>query len=52
MFGGRSKLDKGLDAFEKSEWKRARKLLEDALQEEPARALAANMVRFMLGVDH
>lgn len=24
----------------------------DALQEEPARALAANMVRFMLGVDH
>ena len=35
MFGGRSKLDKGLDAFEKSEWKRARKLLEDALQDEP-----------------
>ena len=35
MFGGRSKLDKGLDAFEKSEWKRARNLLEDALQDEP-----------------
>lgn len=35
MFGGRSKLDKGLDAFEKSEWKRARKLLEAALQDEP-----------------
>ena len=35
MFGGRSKLDKGLDAFEKSEWKRARKLLDDALQDEP-----------------
>lgn len=35
MFGGRSKLDKGLDAFEKSEWKRSRKLLEEALQDEP-----------------
>ena len=35
MFGGRSKLDKGLDAFEKSEWKRARKLFEEALQDEP-----------------
>lgn len=35
MFGGRSKLDKGLDAFEKSEWKRARKLLADALKDEP-----------------
>lgn len=35
MFGGRSKLDKGLDAFEKREWKRSRKLLEDALQDEP-----------------
>lgn len=35
MFGGRSKLDRGLDAFEKCEWKRSRKLLEDALQDEP-----------------
>ncbi|MEQ1810992.1 MAG: tetratricopeptide repeat protein [Terricaulis sp.] len=35
MFGRRSKLDKGLDAFEKSEWKRSRKLLEEALQDEP-----------------
>lgn len=35
MFGGRSKLDRGLDAFEKREWKRSRKLLEDALQDEP-----------------
>jgi TPR repeat protein len=35
MFGGRSKLDKGLDAFEKREWKRSRKLLEEALQDEP-----------------
>lgn len=34
MFGGRSKLDKGLDAFERQEWKRARRLLEDGLQEE------------------
>jgi uncharacterized protein len=35
MFRGRSKLDKGLDAFEKAEWKRSRKLLEEALQDEP-----------------
>jgi TPR repeat protein len=35
MFGSRSKLDRGLDAFEKSEWKRSRKLLEEALQDEP-----------------
>lgn len=35
MFGSRSKLDRGLDAFEKSEWKKARKLLEEALQDEP-----------------
>jgi TPR repeat protein len=35
MLGRRSKLDKGIDAFEKGEWKRARKLLEEALQEEP-----------------
>ena len=33
MFGSRSKLDKGLDAFEKSEWKKSRKLLEEALQQ-------------------
>lgn len=35
MFGARSKLDRGLDAFERGEWKRARKLFEDALQDEP-----------------
>lgn len=35
MFGSRSKLDRGLDAFEKSEWKKARRLLEEALQDEP-----------------
>lgn len=35
MFGSRSKLDRGLDAFERSEWKRARRLLEDALHEDP-----------------
>lgn len=35
MFGfGASKLDKGLDAFERKEWRRARRLLEEALQEE------------------
>jgi TPR repeat protein len=34
MFAGRSKLDRGLDAFERGEWKRARRLLEDALQTE------------------
>lgn len=34
MFGQRSKLDRGLDAFERRAWKRARKLLEEALQEE------------------
>lgn len=33
MFG-RSKLDKALDAFERKEWKRARRLFEDALQDE------------------
>jgi TPR repeat protein len=33
MFG-RSKLDRGLDAFEKGDWRRARKLLEDALQDD------------------
>ncbi|MGD9980217.1 MAG: tetratricopeptide repeat protein [Hyphomonadaceae bacterium] len=35
MFGPRSKLDKGLDAFERGEWKRSRRLLEEALQDEP-----------------
>lgn len=35
MFGARSKLDKGLNAFEKNEWKKSRKLLEEALQDEP-----------------
>lgn len=34
MFGARSKLDRGLDAFEKREWKRARKLLNEAVEEE------------------
>lgn len=34
MFGARSKLDRGLDAFDRRDWKRARNLLEDALQEE------------------
>lgn len=35
MFGPRiSKLDRGLDAFERREWKRARRLLEEALMEE------------------
>jgi TPR repeat protein len=35
MLGRRSKLDKGIDAFEKGEWKRSRKLFEEALQDEP-----------------
>lgn len=34
MFRRNSKLDKGLDAFERREWKRARRLLEQSLQEE------------------
>lgn len=34
MFGGRSRVDRGLDAFERAEWKRARKLLEEGLHEE------------------
>ncbi len=35
MFGwGDSKLDRGLDAFDKREWRRARRLLEEALQED------------------
>lgn len=33
MFGG-SKLDRGVEAFGKGEWKRARRLLEEALQAE------------------
>jgi TPR repeat protein len=35
MFAVRSQLDKGLDAFERGEWKRSRRLLEQALQAEP-----------------
>lgn len=34
MFRRTSKLDKGLDAFERGEWKRARRLLEESLTEE------------------
>ncbi|MBL8530683.1 MAG: sel1 repeat family protein [Hyphomonadaceae bacterium] len=35
LFGpDRSALDRGLDAFERRDWKRARRLLEDALQDE------------------
>lgn len=34
MFGRASKLDRGLDAFERREWKRARRLFEEALLEE------------------
>lgn len=35
LFGpGRTPLDRGLDAFERGEWKRARRLLEDALEQE------------------
>jgi len=33
MFGG-SKLDRGIEAFGKGEWKRARRFLEEALQDE------------------
>jgi TPR repeat protein len=36
MFGrAHSKLDRGLDAFERGEWKRARRVLEDAVHEDP-----------------
>jgi TPR repeat protein len=35
MFGSRSKLDRGIDAFERGDWKRARKLLVGALEGEP-----------------
>ncbi|HYD86833.1 MAG TPA: tetratricopeptide repeat protein [Vitreimonas sp.] len=38
MFGARSKLDRGLDAFDRREWKRARRLLQDAIEEEPRAA--------------
>ncbi|OQW62308.1 MAG: hypothetical protein A4S17_01765 [Proteobacteria bacterium HN_bin10] len=38
MFAVRSKLDKGIDAFERGAWKRARRLLEAALQDEPRAA--------------
>jgi len=34
MFRRSSKLDRGLDAFERSEWKRARRLLEEAMVDE------------------
>lgn len=35
MFGlGATKFDRGLDAFEKRDWKRARRLLEDALMDD------------------
>ncbi|MEZ5994572.1 MAG: hypothetical protein R3C25_02360 [Hyphomonadaceae bacterium] len=33
-----TKLDRGIDAFERNEWKRARRLLEEALQQEPRAA--------------
>jgi hypothetical protein len=35
MFGSRSKLDRGLDAFERGEWRRSRRLLEDSLHDDP-----------------
>ena len=35
MFAARSKLDRGLDAFERRDWKRARRLLQEAIEEEP-----------------
>jgi len=34
VFGARSKTDRGLDAFERGEWRRSRRLLEEALQQE------------------
>jgi uncharacterized protein len=34
FFGGPSKLDRGLDAFERRDWRRARQLLESALSHE------------------
>jgi TPR repeat protein len=39
MFRRVSKLDKGLDAFERGEWRRARRLLEESMAEEE-RAIA------------
>jgi TPR repeat protein len=47
MFRRVSNLDRGLDAFERGEWKRARRKLEDALLEED-RAIA----RYHLGLLH
>jgi len=34
MFESRSKLDRGIDAFDRHDWKKARRLLEEALQDE------------------
>jgi len=34
VLGARSKTDRGLEAFERGDWKRARRLLEEALQQE------------------
>jgi len=45
MFRRVSKLDKGLDAFDRGEWRRARKLLEESLAEED-RAMG----RYRLGI--
>jgi uncharacterized protein len=47
MFRRVSKLDRGLDAFERREWKRARRLLHEALAEED-RAIG----RYHLGLLH
>lgn len=35
MFARASKLDRGIDAFERGAWKSARRLLEDALRQDP-----------------
>lgn len=35
MFGRRSKLDKGLDAFERRDWRRARRTLEQSIEQQP-----------------
>jgi len=45
MFRRVSKLDKGLDAFDRREWRRARRLLEESLREED-RAMG----RYRLGI--
>jgi TPR repeat protein len=47
MFRRITKLDRGLDAFERGEWKRARRLLEESLGEED-RAMG----RYHLGLLH